>query len=332
MTTTATTTRMRAVVQHHYGTADTLATGEIDRPTAGPRQVLVEVRAAGVDRGAVHLMTGLPYAVRLAGYGVRAPKDPVRGREAAGTVTAVGDGVTRFRPGDEVFGVVEGAFAEYAVGEEDKLAPKPASLSFEEAAAVPISGLTALQALTDVGRLEAGQRVLVVGASGGVGSFAVQIATALGARVTGVSSGAKADLVRSLGAAQVIDHAREDFAASGERHDLVLDIGGNSSLRRLRRALTPDGTLVIVGGEEGGRWFGGIDRQLRALLLSPLIGQRLTSFIAKEDHTGLERLAALAGSGQLRPAIERTYELADVPEAMHHVADGRVRGKVVISI
>jgi len=320
---------MRAIVQHAYGSADTLGLGEVARPVVGAGEVLVEVRAAGLDRGTWHLMTGTPYAARLA-FGLRAPKNPVPGFDVAGVVVAVAAGVTRFAPGDEVFGVGRGSFAQFTAAREDMLVHKPAGLSFAQAAAMPVSGLTALRGLTDVGRLQAGQRVLVIGASGGVGTYAVQIAKALGAHVTGVCSAAKADLVRSLGADDVIDYAREDFSAGGATYDLILDVAGNASVTRLRRALTPTGTLVMTGGEDGGPLTGGMDRQLRALALSRFVGQRLTAFVNKEHFTGLERLAALAEAGKIVPAIERTYALADAPEAMRHLASGKARGKLVI--
>ena len=322
--------QMRAILQSGYGTVDVLSAGTIERPEIGPADVLVEVRAAGLDRGTWHLMAGMPYAIRLMGFGVRAPKNPVPGFDVAGVVVAVGDDVTRFAPGDEVFGIGRGSFAEFTAAREDKLAHKPQNLSFEQAAAVAISGLTALQGLTEAGRLQAGQRVLIIGASGGVGTYAVQIAKALGAEVTGVCSTSKVDLVRSIGADHVIDYTTEDFAERGETYDLILDVGGNASLSRLRRALAPDGTLVIAGGEEGGRWLGGIDRQLRGLAMSPFIGQRLTTFACKEHYAGLERLAALADDGKLVPAIERTYPLSEMPLAMAHLVNGDARGKLVI--
>ena len=322
--------RMRAIVQKEYGTADVLRVGEIERPTIGADEVLVKVHAAGLDRGTWHLMAGLPYAARLA-VGVRAPKNPVPGLDVAGVVAAVGSEVTRFRPGDEVFGVSKGSFAEYAAARENKLARKPSNLTFEQAASVPVSGMTALRGLSDVGRLQAGQKVLIVGASGGVGSYAVQIAKALGAEVTGVCSTSKLDLVRSIGADHVIDYSQEDFANGEKRYDLILDIGGNSTLSRLRRALTPRGTLVIVGGEGRGRWIG-MDRQLRALALSPLVGQRLTMLGPKEHYTVLERLTELIENGQLVPAIEQTHPLTEMPNAMRHLEAGRARGKLVISI
>lgn len=323
--------QMRAIVQKEYGSADVLSVARIDRPVIEADEVLVQVRAAGLDRGTWHLMAGLPYAIRL-GFGLRAPKTAVPGLDVAGLVVAVGRDVTRFRPGDEVFGISKGAFAQFAAAREDKLALKPSNLTFDQAAAVPVSGLTALQGLRDAGHLEAGQNVLIVGASGGVGTYAVQIAKALGAEVTGVCSTGKIDLVRSIGADHVIDYTHEDFADGEKRYDLILDIGGNSSLSRLRRALTPHGTLVIAGGEEGGRWIGGNDRQLRALALSPFVGQRLTTFVSKEHYTGLERLTEFIEDGQLVPVIEQTYPLSDMPKAMRHLQCGRARGKLVIAV
>ena len=329
-TTTVSGQRMRAIVQKAYGTADVLTVGEIDRPVIGPDEVLVQVHAAGLDRGTWHLMAGLPYAARLVA-GLRAPKNPVPGLDVAGVVVAVGTEVTRFQPGDEVFGVSKGSFAEFAAAREDKLARKPSKLTFEQAAAVPVSAMTALRGLCDVGRLQAGQSVLIVGASGGVGSFAVQIARATGAEVTGVCSTDKLDLVRSIGADHVIDYTREDFADSEKQYDLILDVGGNSALSRLRRALAPRGTLVIVGGEGGGNLIG-MGRQLRALALSPFVGQRLTMLGPKEHYTVLERLTELIGSGQLVPVIEQVYPLSDMPDAMRHLVAGRARGKLVITL
>ena len=323
---------MRAIVQDAYGPADTLQLRDLPLPVAGPREVLVSVRAAGVDRGVWHLMTGLPYPIRLAGYGLRSPKNPVLGMDLAGVVTAVGDEVTRFRPGDEVLGIGMGTFAEQARAREDKLVHKPAGLGFEQAAAVAISGLAALQAVRDHGRVRSGDRVLVIGASGGVGSYAVQVAKALGAEVTGVASSTKQDLVRALGADHVVDYSREDFADGRRRYDVVVDIGGNAPLGRLRRALTPRGTLVITGGEAGGRWLGGNDRQLRAKLLSPFVGQRLTTFISKESHQGLLDLVALVEAGHVVPAIDRTFPLAEAAKAVRYVEDGHARGKVVVTV
>ena len=277
-------------------------------------------------------MAGQPYLMRILGFGFRKPKNRVPGLDVAGTVEAVGSAVTRFSPGDEVFGISRGSFAEYAAVLEDKLARKPANLTFEQAAVVPISAGTALQALTDAGSVEPGQRVLIIGASGGVGSYAVQLAKAFGAEVTGVCSTAKLDLVRSLGADHVIDYTQQDFADGTDRYDLILDIGGNSSLSRLRSALTPTGTLVIVGGEEGGKWTGGFGRSLRAPLLSPFVRQKLTMLASKERASDQERLTPLIEAGKVTPSIDRTYSLDRVPEAMRHLETGKVRGKVVITI
>jgi NADPH:quinone reductase-like Zn-dependent oxidoreductase len=323
---------MRAIVQDGYGSVDVLRSAEIDRPDIAANEVLVRVHAAGLDRGTWHLMAGKPYLMRIMGFGFRRPKNPVPGLDVAGTVVAIGADVTRFQAGDEVFGIARGSFAEYAAAREDKLALKPANLSFEQAAVVPISGLTALQAVRDAGRVEAGQKVLVIGASGGVGTYAVQLAKAFGAQVTGVCSTAKIDLVRSIGADDVIDYTREDFADGTRRYDLILDIGGNSRLSRLRRALTPTGTLVIVGGEEGGDLTGGFNRQLRAAALSLFIRQRLTMLVNKEHHSYLEALRPLLEAGQVTPVIDRTYPLADAPAAMRHLEAGHARGKIAITI
>ena len=323
---------MKAIVQDTYGSADVLELRDIDRPQIADDQVLVRVHAAGVDRGVWHLMAGLPYPIRIAGYGVRAPKNPVPGMDLAGVVEAVGKDVTSFAPGDEVFGIGKGAFAEYAVAPEDKLAPKPANLSFEQAAAIAISGLTALQSLRDVARVQAGQKVLVIGASGGVGTYAVQVAKAFGAHVTGVASTSKVDLVRAIGADEVIDYTAEDFAAGDTRYDVIVDIGGNASLARLRRALTPTGTVAIVGGETGGRWLGGFDRMLRAPMLSPFVSQDLRSVTASENAADMLVLKDMIEAGQVTPVIERSYPLAEVPDAIRHVEQGRARGKVVITI
>jgi NADPH:quinone reductase-like Zn-dependent oxidoreductase len=326
----STSRQVLAVVQRGYGGAEVLVPGAIDRPTPSAGEVLVEVRAAALDRGTWHLMHGQPYLVRLA-FGLRAPKRPVPGLDLAGVVVATGPDVTRFQPGDEVFGIGKGSLAALALARADKLAPRPASLTFTQAAAVPVSGLTALQALTDVGRLERGQHVLVTGASGGVGSYAVQIARALGAEVTGVASTAKLDLVTSLGADHVLDYTRDDITSGTTRYDLIVDIGGNTPVSRLRRALQPTGTLVIVGSDGGGRWLGGLERQLGAILLSPFVRQRLTTFISKERATDLERLAALIESGQVIPTIDRVFPLPEVRDAMRHLERGRARGKVVIA-
>jgi NADPH:quinone reductase-like Zn-dependent oxidoreductase len=325
---------MTSVVQDRYGPApeDVLRLAEIARPVIRRDEVLVKVRAASVDRGTWHLMAGLPYPVRLAGFGVRRPKYANPGRSLAGTVETVGDGVTGFEPGDEVFGICSGSFAEYAAVRTGKLSRKPANLTFGQAAAVPISGLTALQAVRDHGRVRAGEKVLIVGASGGVGSFAVQIAKVYGADVTAVCSTPKTDMVRGLGAGHVIDYTRADFTDGAHRYDVILDIGGNRRLSDLRRALTPKGRLVIVGSETGGRWLGGTDRQLRAQLLSPFIAQKLGTFVSSENAEDLAALRELIESGKVTPAVERTYPLGEVAAAVRHMLDGRTHGKLVITV
>jgi NADPH:quinone reductase-like Zn-dependent oxidoreductase len=324
---------MKAVVQDTYGSPDVLELREIDKPVAGDDDLLVRVRAAGVDPGIWHLMTGLPYLVRVMGYGLRKPKVGIRGRDVAGRVEAVGTNVTRFRPGDEVFGICEGSFAEYVCAQPGKLAAKPANLTFEQAAAVPISALTALQALRDTGKVQPGQKVLIIGAAGGVGTFAVQLAKAFGAAVTGVCSTMKVDLVRSIGADQVIDYTRDDFADGAGQFDLILDTAGRRPLSHLRRALTPRGTLVIVGGEGGGRWLGGFDRQiLRAPILSPFVRQTLRPFISKERSEDLVVLKELIEAGKVTPVIDRAYPLSEAPEAIRDLAQGHARGKVVIVV
>ena len=321
---------MRAIVQAGYGSADVLHLAEIGRPAAAGGEVLLLVHAAGLDRGTWHLMAGQPYAIRLVS-GLRAPKNPVPGLDVAGTVVAAGAGVTGFAAGEEVFGTGQGSFAEYARARPDKLARKPANLTFGQAAAVAVSGLTALQGLRDAGCLRPGQQVLITGASGGVGTFAVQIAKALGARVTGVCSTAKTGLVSSIGADHVLDYTRDDFADGSRRYDLILDIAGNSPLSRLRRALTPAGTLVIVGGEDGGRWTG-MGRQLRALARSPFTRQRLTMLISRQRGADLETLAQLIDAGQLTPVIGTTYPLHQAPDAMRDLLAGHARGKLVLTV
>jgi NADPH:quinone reductase-like Zn-dependent oxidoreductase len=323
---------MKAIVRDAYGTADGLELREIEMPEIGAGEVLVRVHAAGVDRGVWHVMTGLPYPIRLAGYGLRAPKNPVLGADVAGVVEAVGDDVTRFQPGDEVFGIGNGSYAEYVRAAESKLAPKPTNLTFEQAAAIAISGLTALQGLRDHGKVEPGQKVLIGGASGGVGTYAVQLAKAFGADVTAVCSTAKVDMVRSLGADHVIDYSRDDFADGKQRYDVILDIGGNPSLARLRRALAPNGTLVIAGGETSGRWLGGSDRQVRALVLSPFVAQKLGTFVSRENHDDMIVLKELIEAGKVMPVIDRTYPLIDAPQAIRYVQQGRARGKVVVMV
>ena len=326
------TSSMHAVVQDGYGPPDILRLAQITRPETGPREVLIRVRAAGLDRGTWHLMQGKPRLLRLV-FGLRAPKQPVIGRDVAGTVAEIGSKVSTFAVGDDVFGVAPGSFAEYAVARADKLAHRPANLTWEQAAVVPVSGGTALQAVIDAGGVAAGQKVLVTGASGGVGSYAVQLAKSVGAEVTGVASSAKSDLVRALGADHVLDYARDDFADGEGRYDLIIDIAGLTELARLRRALTPTGTLVLVGGEGGGDWFGGtMGRQLRARLTSLFSQQRLTSVIAKERAADYERLAVFLESGLVVPSLERAYPLTEAADAMRHLEAGRVLGKVAITV
>ncbi|WP_181776576.1 NAD(P)-dependent alcohol dehydrogenase [Amycolatopsis pittospori] len=320
---------MKAIVQNEYGKTDVLRLTDLPEPEAGPDGVVVRVRAAAVDPGVRHLMEGTPYLVRLMGFGVRRPKARVRGLDFAGVVHVVGENVTDFQPGDEVFGTCQGSFAEYALTTVDKLAKKPERLGFDEAAAVPISAFTALQALRDRGRVEPRQRVLIIGAGGGVGTYAVQIAKAFGAQVDGVCGTGKVDLVRSLGADKVFDYTREDFAGG---YDLILDTAGNRSLTSLRKSLTPRGTLVIVGGEGDGRWIGPVGRNLRALALGPFVKHKLRGLFSTENHADLETLRALIEEGELTPVIDRTYSLADVPEAIRYTGEGHTRGKVVIAI
>jgi NADPH:quinone reductase-like Zn-dependent oxidoreductase len=324
---------VKAIVQDVYGSSDVLKLRDVDKPVAGDGEVLLRVQAAGVDPGVWHLMTGLPYMIRIMGYGLRKPKVRIRGRDVAGSVEAVGENVTGFRPGDELFGTCEGSFAEYAAARADRLAPKPANLTPEQAAAVPVSGLTALHGLRDKGRIRAGQKVLVIGASGGVGTFAVQLAKAFGAEVTGVCRTTKMDLVRSIGADHVVDYTREDPAAGTQRYDLVLDTGGNRSLSTLRRALAPEGTLVIVGGEGGGRWTGGFDRQiLRAPLLSLFVSQTLRPLVSKETREDLIVLRDQIEAGKIAPVVDRTYPLAEAADAIRYLHEGHARGKVVVVV
>jgi NADPH:quinone reductase-like Zn-dependent oxidoreductase len=319
---------MKAVIQDKYGTSEVLSVGEVAVPEPGDQEVLIKVHAAGLDRGTEHLMTGKPYAMRIA-TGLRRPKNPISGRDVAGTVVKVGSAVTRFAAGDEVYGVAPGSFAEYAVGPESKLAHKPTNLTFSQAAVVPISAGTALQALRDAGKVRAGQEVLIIGASGGVGSYAVQLAKVLGAQVTGVASAAKADFVRSLGADHVLDYNRDDFADGTRHYDLILDIGGGSSLRRLRHALEPRGTVVFVGSENTGN-ITGMGRQLRGMMMSLFVRQRLVPLMAKERASNLDVLTEHIQAGQLTPSIAESYPLAQAKDAMRLLEAGMVRGKVVI--
>lgn len=322
---------MRAVVRDAYGSTEVLRLEDVAKPVAGEGEVLVRVHAAGVDQGVWHLMMGMPYAMRLAGFGVRAPKNPLLGYDLAGRVEAVGANAAPFQPGDEVFGTCRGSFAEYAVARADRLAAKPDNLGFEQAAVTPISGYAALQAVRDHGRVEAGQHVLIIGAGGGVGTFAAQIAKADGAEVTGVCGTAKTELVRSIGADHVIDYTKQDFTDDGNRYDVILDIAGNRPLSQLRRALTPQGRLVIVGAEDAGNWLG-IRRQLWAAALSPFVRQKLGFYISKERSQDLAELRKLVEAGAVGPVVDRTFSLDEVPEAIRYLREGRARGKIVIAV
>jgi NADPH:quinone reductase-like Zn-dependent oxidoreductase len=322
---------MKALTQDRYGSADVLELRDLERPDPGEGQVLVRVVAAGMDRGAWHFMTGEPYLMRILGFGLRAPRVAVPGTNFAGVVEAVGPGVTEFAAGDEVYGVTRGTFAEYAVAPVAKVAPKPPGLSFEQAAVLPYPTFVALQALRDHGQVQPGQQVLVVGASGAVGTIAVQLAVAFGASVTGVCSAAGADLVRSVGAADVLDYTKEDFADGSRRFDLIIDIGGRTPVRRLRRALTRAGTLVILGGE-GDRWIGGIQRQLWAGVLSPFVPQKLGAFVVRESAPDLVEMNELVAAGKVTPLLGPTFPLADGAAAVAAFETGRAPGRVVISI
>jgi len=323
---------MKAIVQDRYGSADVLEFRDVEEPSIGQDEVLVRVAAAGAGPDVWHLMTGRPLFVRLM-PGFYKWKNAARGRDAAGTVEAVGADVTGFAPGDEVLGIAEGSFAELAPARADKLVPKPSRLSFEEAAAAPISGLTALQAIRDVAKVRPGQRVLVIGAGGGVGTLTVQVAKAFGAHVTGVGSTSKLDLIRQVGADEAIDYTVEDFTDGTRRWDVVVDTAGRRSLRQLRRALAPKGTLAIVGGEGGGKWTAGFFRQiLRAPILSLFTGQKLAPVVSKEKLEDLQALAELIEAGKVTPVVGKTYPLVDAPEAIRELERGHARGKIVVTI
>ena len=324
---------MKAIVAHEYGPPENvLELGEVARPVIDDDQVLVQVKAISVHPGDWHLIEGTPYLVRIMGFGLRRPKNEVPGTEIAGQVEAIGKNVTRFQTGDEVYGEVSKAYAEYVAAPEDLLALKPANLTLEQAAAVPVSAFTALQGVRDKGEVKPGQKVLVIGASGGVGTYAVQIAKSYGAEVTGVCSTRNVEMVRSIGADHVIDYTKEDILESGQRYDVILDIAGSRPLSILRRALTPKGTLVIIGGEGGGNWFGAVSRTLKALLLSPFVGQRLRAYVASANKEDLETLTGLIESGEVTPVIDRTMEFAQIPEALSYLQEGHAQGKVVISV
>jgi NADPH:quinone reductase-like Zn-dependent oxidoreductase len=321
---------MQAIVGTEYGSPDGLELREVDTPAVGDDQVLVRVRAASINPADWHFMRGLPYPVRL-GSGLRRPKRTVPGADVAGVVEAVGKDVTEFQPGDEVFGYRGGSLAEFVCGGERNFLRKPAGLTYEQAAAVPLAGFTALQALRDRGRIEPGQRVLINGAAGGVGTFAVQIAKELGADVTGVCSTGNLDMVRSIGADQVVDYTVEDFTRSGQRYDLIVDAVGNRSLSDLRRALTPAGTLVLAGGGNG-RWLGPLLLPLKAVVVSRFVRQRLLPFLAKYTKDDLRVLKDLVEAGKVTPVIDRTYPLSEAPEAIRYLEAGHARGKVVVTV
>lgn len=319
---------MTAVVQDRYGTTAVLANRDIARPEISDTQVLIQVRAAGINIADWAVMSGLPYIARPV-YGFRRPKHAVRGTDVAGTVTAVGSAVTRFQPGDEVFGSADGSYAAYAAASEDELAPKPTNLTFEQAAATPMAGLVALQALRDV---KAGQKVLINGASGGIGTFAVQIGKALGVHVTGVCSTGNVELVRSLGADEVIDYTREHFTQTGQRYDLILDNVSNHSLSDLRRALAPTGTLIPNGGNFGNRWFSSAGRLMAGKVTFRSGGKQMRNFLVSMKAENLLALTKLIETGKVTPVIDRTYPLSEAAEAIGYVGSGRSRGKVAISV
>jgi len=323
--------KMKAIVQHEYGSADVLKLENIDLPNIGSKEVLIEVHAAGLDRGTWHLMTGTPYLIRALGFGLTKPKQPIPGFDVAGRVREVGSEVTRFVPGQEVYGIAKGSFAEYAAANENKLVLKPGNLSFEAAAAVTVSGITALEALTDQGNLQAGQHVLIIGASGGVGSYAVQLAKALGAEVTGVASAAKADLILSLGTDYAIDY-RTEYLDGKRQYDLIVDIGGRNSISRLRSVLHPKGTLVFVGGEGGNRVTGGIGRQICGALMSPFVKHDLKMFVSGEKLSMICKLDEFLESGAVKSSIGKRFTLEEVPQAISEMLSGNANGKSVINV
>jgi NADPH:quinone reductase-like Zn-dependent oxidoreductase len=322
---------MKAIVYSRYGSADVLELKNIDKPVVRDDQVLVRIRAASANPLDWHVMRGQPYIMRPQS-GLRGPKRRVLGNDMAGEVEAVGKNVTRFRPGDAVMADVDGSFAEYTSASEDILGLKPANLTFEQAAAVPVAGVTALQGLRDHGRIRSEQKVLIIGASGGVGTFAVQIAKSFGANVTGVCSTRNVDMVRSIGADHVIDYTREDFTQSEQKYDLILQLAGTRSPSDCRRALTSSGTLVLSSGESSGRWMGPVGRIMKAIVLSPFVSQKLGTFLAERSKEDLQVLGELIEAGKVTPVIDRTYPLREVPEAIRYLEQGHARGKVVITV
>jgi len=323
---------MKAITQEEYGTpGDVLRLREIEKPTIGDDDVLVRVQATGVHIGDWLVMNGVPYLIRLMGYGLRKPKTTVPGTEFAGSVEAVGKNVKQFQPGDEVFGFGTGGLAEYAAVSQDALVLKPANATFEQAATVPVSGFTALQAVRDQAKVQPGQNVLIIGASGGVGTYAVQIAKAFGAEVTGVCSTRNVEMVRSIGADHVIDYTKEGITQSERRYDVILDTAGNRSLSELRGALTSEGTLVIVGGS-GGRWLMGSGRSLRAVVVSPFVSQNLRSFISSTNKDDLVVLKELIEEGKITPVVDRAFPLTETADALNHVGARHTRGKTVVTV
>jgi NADPH:quinone reductase-like Zn-dependent oxidoreductase len=335
---------MKAIVQDRYGSSDVLKLREIDEPSVSDDQVLVRVRAASVHADIWHVMRGVPYVLRIMGAGLRSPKNLVPGTDLAGHVDSLGTNVTRFRPGDEVFGQSlvanlwrhGGAFAEYAAVPEARLELKPDDLTFEQAAAVPTSGSLAVQGVRDEGRIRAGQRVLINGAAGAVGSFAVQLAKVYGAYVVGVDATGKLDMLRSIGADRVVDYTQEDFTRNGERYDVILDIAGNHPWPDIRRAITPDGTYVLIGhdhyGASGHRWFGSLGRFAKLIVISPFVRQSHPFRGARDPGDRLVLLKELIEAGKITPVIDRTFPLREVPEAIRYLESGQARGKVVISV
>jgi NADPH:quinone reductase-like Zn-dependent oxidoreductase len=326
---------VKAIVRDTYGSPDVLEHTDIDKPEPGDDEVLLRVHAASVNPADWHILRGAPYIARIE-FGLRKPKDRVLGCDVAGHIEAVGKNVTMLQPGEEVFGSPFmhglGAFAEWVCISEDLLAPKPAALSFEQVAAVPLAALTALQGLRDQGRIEPGHKVLIIGASGGVGTFAVQIAKAFGANVTGVCSTRNVEMVRALGADHVIDYTQEDFTQSGQKYDLIFQLAGTLSPSECRSALTSNGNLVLSSGESEGRWIGPVDRVIKGFVLSPFVSQKMASFTVKPNREDLQLLKQFIEDGTLTPVIDRTYPLAQVPEAMRYLEEGHARGKVVITL
>jgi NADPH:quinone reductase-like Zn-dependent oxidoreductase len=326
---------MKAILRDKYGSPNVLVLKDIDKPELGDDEVLLRVHAASVNPADWHILRGAPYIARMQ-FGLRKPKDRVLGCDVAGHIETVGKDVTMLKPADEVFGSPFmhglGAFAEWVCISEDLLAPKPAALSFEQAAAVPLAASTALQALRDHGRIEPGHKVLIIGASGGVGTFAVQIAKYFDAEVSGVCSARNVDMVRSLGADHVIDYTQEDFTQSGQKYDLIFQLAGTRPPSECRRALTSKGTLILSSGESDGRWIGPVGRIIKALVLSPFVSEKMASFTVKPNKEDLRFLKQLIEAGTLTPVIDRTYSLSEIPEAIRYLEEGHARGKVVITV